>query len=141
MRAGQQLLDHRPHRLRAEHERLLAAAPVEHAVGEDVTALEVGAELHLVDGEERDVEIARHRLDGRDPEACDWRLDLLFAGDQRDLVGADALDHLVVDLAREQPQRQPDHARTNAQACARWRDGSCRYWSGPSTAVTPTPRA
>ena len=64
MRARQQLLDHRPHRRRTEHERFLARAAIEHAVGEDVTALEIGAELHLVNGEEGDVEIARHRLDG-----------------------------------------------------------------------------
>ena len=61
MGAGQQPLDHRPHGLRAEHERLLAAAAVQHAVGEDMAALEVGAELHLVDRQEGDVEIARHR--------------------------------------------------------------------------------
>ena len=69
MRAGQQPLDHRPHGGGAEHQRLLAPAPVEHAVGEDVAAFEIGAELHLVDRQEGDVEIARHRLDGRDPEA------------------------------------------------------------------------
>jgi hypothetical protein len=28
----------------------------------------------------------------------------------RDRLGADATDDLVVDLARQQPQRQPDHA-------------------------------
>ena len=55
----------------AEHQRLLASAAVEHAVGEDMAALEIGAELHLVDGEEGDVEIARHRLDGRDPDSAD----------------------------------------------------------------------
>ena len=110
LRAGQQLLDHRPHGGGAEHQRLLAAAAVEHAVGEDVAALEIGAELHLVDRDEGHVEIARHRLDGGDPEARVRRLDLLLAGDQRDVLGADPVDDLVVDLAREQPQRQPDHA-------------------------------
>ena len=82
MGARQQPLDHRPHGGGAEHQRLLAAAAVEHAVGEDVAALEIGAELHLVDGDEGDVEIARHRLDGRDPEARVRRLDLLLAGDR-----------------------------------------------------------
>ena len=38
------------------------------------------------------------------------RLDLLLAGDERDRVRAGALRHLVVDLARQQPQRQPDDA-------------------------------
>ena len=70
MRARQQPLDHRPHGRGAEHQRLLAAAPVEHAVGEDMAALEIGAELDLVDGDERDVEIARHRLDGRRPRSA-----------------------------------------------------------------------
>ncbi len=65
--AWQEPLDHRPHRLRAEHQRLLASAAVEHAVGEDMAALEVGGELHLVDGEEGDVEVTRHGLDGGDP--------------------------------------------------------------------------
>jgi hypothetical protein len=110
MRAGQELLDHRPHGGGAEHQRLLAAAPVEHAVGEDMAALEIGAELHLVDGDEGDVDVARHRLDGRDPEARIGRLDLLLTGDEGDVLGADAIHALVVDLAREQPQGQPDHA-------------------------------
>ena len=90
--AGKQLLDHRPHGRGAEHQRLLAAAPVEHAVGENVAAFEIGGELDFVDRHERDIEIARHRLDGRDPEARIRRLDLLLAGDERDLLGADPLD-------------------------------------------------
>ena len=56
--AGQQPFDDRPHGGGAEHQRLLAAAPVQHAVGEDVAALEIGGELDFVDGKERDVEIA-----------------------------------------------------------------------------------
>jgi hypothetical protein len=83
--AAQELLDHRAHGGGAEHQRLLAAAAVEHAVGEDMAALEVGAELHLVDGDEGQIEIARHGLDGGDPEARVRRLDLLLAGDQRDV--------------------------------------------------------
>jgi hypothetical protein len=76
-----------------------------------VAALEIGAELHLVDRQERDIEIARHRLDSRDPVARACRLDLLLAGDERHRVGADPVDRLVVDLARQQPQRQADDAR------------------------------
>ena len=75
-----------------------------------MAALQIGRDLDLVDGEERDVEIARHRLDGRDPVARVRRLDLLLAGDQRDGVAADPCGDLVVDLARQQPQRQADHA-------------------------------
>ncbi len=55
-----------------------------------------------------DVEIARHRLDGGDPEARIRRLDLLLAGDERHRVGADPLHGAVIDLARQQPQRQAD---------------------------------
>ena len=110
MRARQQLLHHGPHGGGAQHQRFLARAGIEHAVGEDMAALEIGAELDLVDGEKGDVKIARHRLDGGDPIARIGRLDLLLAGDQRHRLGADAIDHLVVDLARQQPQRQPDHA-------------------------------
>ena len=84
---------------------------MQHAIGEDMAALEIGGELDFVDGEEGDVELARHRLDGRDPEARICRLDLFFAGDQRHRVGADTLDAAVIDLARQQPQRQTDDAR------------------------------
>jgi hypothetical protein len=110
MGARQQPLNHRAHRLGAQHQRLLASAAVEDAVGEDVAALEIGGELHFVDGEEGDVEIARHRLDGRDPEARIRRLDLLLAGDEGNRVCARALRDLVVDLTRQEPQRQPDDA-------------------------------
>ena len=75
-----------------------------------MAALQIGGELDLIDRHERHVEIARHRLDGRHPIARLGRLDLLFAGDQRHRVRADPIDDLVVDLARQQPQRQPDHA-------------------------------
>ena len=84
---------------------------MQQAVGEDVAALRIGGELHLVDGEEVDVGIARHRLDRAHPVARLLRLDLLLAGDERDVVGADARGDLVVDLAREQAQRQADQAR------------------------------
>jgi hypothetical protein len=71
-----------------------------------VAALEIGAELHLVDGDEGDIEIARHRLDRGDPKARVRRLDLLLAGDERNRVRPRAFRDLVVDLARQQPERQ-----------------------------------
>ena len=49
--------------------RLVAPAPVQEALGEDVPAVEIGGELDFVDGDEGDVEIARHGLDGGDPVA------------------------------------------------------------------------
>ena len=42
------------------------AARVQQAVGEDVAALGVGAELDLVDGQELDLALQRHGLDGAD---------------------------------------------------------------------------
>jgi len=57
-----------------------------------------------------DIEIARHCLDSGDPEARVRRLDLFFAGDQRDGLGADPLHRTVIDFARQEPQRQADEA-------------------------------
>ena len=111
LHAGEQLAKRALHRLRTDEQRLLEPTPVEDAVGEDVAAVEVGCELNLVDRDEREVEVARHRLDGADPVARLARLDLLLAGDQCDRLDADLLDDAVVDLARQQAQRQADHAR------------------------------
>ncbi|MHC2159276.1 hypothetical protein ACVL5V_001697 [Bradyrhizobium ottawaense] len=107
--ARQQPLDDRAHRGSAQEQRLVAAAAVEDAIGEDVAAFEIAGDLDLVDGEEGDVEVARHRLDGRHPIARALRLDLLLAGDERDRLGSDPRGDLVVDLARQEAQRQPDH--------------------------------
>ena len=79
-------------------------------VGENVTAFEIGAELDLVDGEEGHLDIGRHGLDGRHPEAGSCRNDLLFAGHKRHGVVADANPDPVIDLTREKAQWQPDHA-------------------------------
>jgi hypothetical protein len=75
-----------------------------------VTAFQVGADLDFIDCEKRDVEVARHGLHGGDPEARIGWLDLLLAGDEGNRVRADLVDDLLVDLAREQAERQPDHA-------------------------------
>ena len=108
--ALQQALQNAVHGGGAEQQCLLAAAQMQDAVGEDVAALEVSSELHLVDGDEGGVSLARHGLDGADRIFGARRLDLLLAGDQRDLVGADLLTDAAVDLACQKPQRQPDDA-------------------------------
>ncbi len=77
--------------------------------------LGVSSKLDLVDREEIDIDLARHRLDGRNPESRVFRLDLLLAGDQRDLFRPHPCRDLVIDLAREQTQRQPDHTRVMAE--------------------------
>jgi hypothetical protein len=96
--------------LGSEDQRLLAPSPVEDAVREYVSALEIGAKLDLINCDERDVEIAWHRFDRRHPETGVGRLNLLLSCDQGDSVRPNPLDDLVVDLAGEQPQRQPDNS-------------------------------
>ena len=73
-------------------------------------ALGVRRELDLVDGNEVSIEILGHGLDRAYIEARGGRLDLLLAGDQGDLVRPNPGNHLVVDLPRQQPQRQADDA-------------------------------
>ena len=109
--AGNELLDKAAHGGGPEQHGFVAAPAIEQPVGEDVTAIEVGGNLDLVDGEERDVDVERHGFDRRDPVARAGRLDLLFAGHQRDLRLADPGDKLAVDLARQEAQGQSDEAR------------------------------
>src|SRR5215212_7377940 len=108
MRAWKQPLHHGSHGLSAKYESFFAASAVEHAVGKDVTTLKVGSQLDLVDRKERNVEVPRHCLNGRHPKAGIGRLDFLLAGDERDRLGAHPIDHLVVNLARQKPQWQPN---------------------------------
>ena len=108
--AGQELADRVAHGGGAEQQRLVHAPRMEQAVGEDMAALAVGGELNLVDGDEVGFEFERHGLDRADIEARGGGLDLLLAGDERDLAGRHARGDLVVDLAREQPEREPDNA-------------------------------
>ncbi len=106
---GNQLLDQRLHRAGPDQQRLLAPALVEQVIGEDMAAIEIGGELHLVDGDKGEIEIPRHRLRRADPVARLARFDLLLAGDERHRIGPDAIDHALVDFARQQTQRQADH--------------------------------
>ncbi len=86
-------------------------APMQNAIGEHMAAFEVARDLDFIDRKKRDVEITRHRFDRRDPVARLRRLDLLLTGDQRNGIRARAISNLVVDLARQKPQRQSDDAR------------------------------
>src|SRR3546814_10275981 len=74
-----------------------------------MAALRVGAELRLVDGDEGDVALHRHRFRCAEEPARVLRDDFLLAGDQRDLLFALELDDPVVNLARQQTQRKADH--------------------------------
>jgi hypothetical protein len=64
---------------------------------------------------EIDIDVARHGFDRRHPIARPLGLDLFLARDERNLVGADAGSDLVVDLARQETQRQADHAALVAE--------------------------
>jgi hypothetical protein len=70
----------------------------------------IGAELRLVEGDEGEVAVERHRFGGAQEPARVPGQDLLFAGDQRDLAGPLQLDHAIIDFAGEQPQREADHS-------------------------------
>lgn len=110
-RGRDELAQRGAHRLGAEQPGLRAPARGEDARREDVGALIVRGELHLVDRDEVDVTARRHRFDGADPIRRTRGDPPLFARDERDPRLADARADLVVDLAREQTQRQADHAR------------------------------
>ena len=106
-----QRAQHRPQRLGAEDQRLLAAACAQQAVGEDMAALGVGRELRLVERDEGEIAVGRHALGCAQIVARMRRQDLLLAGQQRDLRLALDRDHAVVDLACEQPERERHQAR------------------------------
>ncbi len=110
VRAGKQFADGVAHGGRAKQQRLVEAAGMEQAVGEHMPALGIRRELNLVHGDEVRFELPRHGLDRADIEARRGRLDLLLAGDERDFAWPDAGNNLVVDLARQEPERQADDA-------------------------------
>ena len=139
--ARQQPLDDRAHGRSAQQQRLVAAAAMQDAVGEDMPAFEIGRDLDFIDGEERHVEIARHRLDGGDPEARVLRLDLLLAGDQRDAVRRPRDRR---SCCRPRARAAAAAGRSCPEECASIRSmARCvlPVLVGPSTAVTPAPGA
>ena len=84
------------------------------------------------------VEVARHRLDGGNPIERMFRLDLLLARDQGDGF------RLRPWRRRGYRPRAPAGAAAGrscppcGSACARWRNGSCRYWSGRARPIRPS---
>ena len=80
-----------------------------------MAAFRVGAKLDFIDRQKLDLAIERHRLDCADEILRPERDDLFFAGDQSHAARAAHLDDAIIDFARQQPQRQPDHAGGEAQ--------------------------
>ena len=107
--ARQKFADRAVHGRRADQQSLLAPAQIEQPVGEDMAPVEIGCELNFIHRHESKVEIARHRLDGRNPVARRFRLDFFLARDERDRVRTRLFHGAVIDLAREKPERQADH--------------------------------
>ena len=83
---------------------------MQQAVGEDMAAIGVGAELDFVHRDELGGAVERHGFDGTGIPFSVRRDDLLLAGNQRDVARALGGDHTVVVLAREEAQRKPDDA-------------------------------
>ncbi len=98
------------HRVGTEEHGFLFAARMQQAVGEDMAAFGIGAKLDFVDRQERRAEIHRHRFHRADEILRAGRNDLFFAGDQSGEGRAFQTHDLVVNLARQKPQRQADHA-------------------------------
>ena len=97
------------HGFGAKQQRLLCAACVQDPIGKDMAPVFVLGDLDLVNGEELDGHVHRHRLNGADPIAGAVGDDTFFASDERDGAFAFRFDHPVIDLTGEKPQRQPDH--------------------------------
>ena len=108
---GQQSADRRLDCGRTQQHGFFAPPGVQHAIGEDVPALTVGGELGFVEGDKGQIGAHRHGLDRAQQIAGGGRFDPLLSGDQRNLGGALDGTDLVIDFARQQPQRKPDHAR------------------------------
>ena len=82
---------------------------MQQSVGKDMAAFDIAAELNLVDGHEIGADFLRHRLDRADPIGGAVGHDAFLTGDQRHDRRATCGDDAVVNLARQQTQRQADH--------------------------------
>ena len=99
------------HRIGAEEHGLLFAARMQQPVGENMAAFGIGAKLDFVDRQERRAEIdaaslPRCRRNIRAPGGTIFSSPVIRAARSAPLQPHD----LVIDLARQQPQRQADHA-------------------------------
>ncbi len=123
-RGRDEVLQQRADGLGAKKHCLDHPARVQQAVGEDVAALGVGAELDLVhrdklDPARRDLvpgaagtrPVERHRLHRAGKPARAGRHDFFLAGDQRDVALTLDRNHPVIVFAGEETKREADDAR------------------------------
>ena len=73
-------------------------------------AFRIGTQLDFIDGGKVCAHAFGHRLDRANPVFRPWRNDPFLACHQRHNGRAARHDDLVIDLARQQPQRQADNA-------------------------------
>ena len=107
--------DRPAHRVRSHEQGLVLPTHPQQAIREHMAALGIGTKLDLVDADEITAHALGHRLDRADPVLRAWRYDPLLASDKRHNRRPARGDDLVIDLARQKPQRQSDHTGTIAQ--------------------------
>ena len=64
----------------------------------------------IIDGNEGNIEIARHGFDGRNPVLRCLGKDLFLSCHKRHAMGSSAIDKTLINFACEQPEWQSDHA-------------------------------
>jgi len=106
----QQLFDQRAHGRCTQQHGFIPPAAMQNPVGKNVSAFEVARQLDLIDRQERGIYIFRHGLYRAHPIARAHRDDLFLTRDQRHRRIANRFADPVVNFARQQPQRQSDHA-------------------------------
>ena len=98
------------HSFCAEQERFLRAARIEDTVCENMSAVIVFGELNFINRQKLDRNVGRHGFYCADPIARFVGDDPLFACHQSDGAVPFCGYDTVIDFAREQAQRQSDHA-------------------------------
>lgn len=105
-----ELLDDGAQRIRAEKPGLRLAARMQQTIGENMPTLRMRSELDLIDSEEIDRPVERHRLDRANPKTRPRWNALFLPGHEGDVELPDARRDPIVDFTREQAQGQTDHS-------------------------------
>ncbi len=104
-----------PHRIRTKKQGFGQSPCIQQTVGKNITAIRISAELDLVDRQKISSDTRWHRLDRANPELCPWWHDTFFARHQRHNRRTAQRNNTVVNLARQQAQRQTNHTGTMRQ--------------------------
>ena len=90
----------RLHCLRAHKERLTGASRVQQPIGENMPAVQICAQLYLINGNKICTNAHRHRLNRTHPKSSPIRDNTFFARDQCNNIGTAQLNQPVIHLAR-----------------------------------------